>query len=93
MWLRVCVKMRLWFACELLSSAVWCVFCCVAFACGLFKRVCVFVCGLLCDLVWCDVCEVLCVLCFWCLCGLCVIECAMMYGVLLLTVCARVGLK
>ena len=61
--------------------------------CGLFKRVCVFACGLLCDLVRCVVCDVLCVLCCWCLCGVCVIECAMVYGLLLLTVCARVDLK
>ena len=30
---------------------------------------------------------------FFCVCGSCVIECAMVYGVLLLTVCAHVDLK
>ena len=63
----------------------------VVLVCGLSKHVCVFVCGSLCDVVWYVVCMVLCVL-FLCLCGFCVIECAMVYGVLPLTVCARVDL-
>ena len=46
---------------------VW--FCCVVFVCGLFKRVCVFVCGLLCDMVWYVVCAVLCVV----FCRVCVV--------------------
>ena len=33
------------------------------------------------------------VCCVLCLCGLCVVECAMVYGVSLLTVCAHVDLK
>ena len=50
-----------------------------------------FVCGLLCDVVWYVDCVVG-VVCMW-LCGLCVIEYAVLYGLLLLTVCACVGLK
>ena len=65
----------------------------VVFVCGLSKRVCVFVCGLLCDAVWYVSCAVLCVLRVCVLCGLCVIECAMVYVVLLLTGCAHVGVK
>ena len=51
-----------------------------------------FVSGLLCDVVWCVVCAVLCVLLFLC-CVVCVVECAVVYGLLLLTVCARADLK
>ena len=47
--------------------------------------------GLLRDVVRYGVCVVLFV--FMLLCGLCVIECAVVYGLLLLTVCARVDLK
>ena len=65
----------------------------VVFVCGSSKRVCVFVCGLLCDGVWCVACAVLCVLCFFCVCVVCVVECAMVYGAFLLIVCARVDLK
>ena len=37
----------------------------VVFVCGLFERVCVLACGLLCDIVWYAVCAVLCVLFFF----------------------------
>ena len=52
--------------------------------------VCLFV-VVLCDVVKYVVCDVLFV--FLCLCGVCVIECAVVYGMLLVTVCARVDLK
>ena len=58
--MRLCVRLNLNLRSvgDVLSSAVWCVLCCFVFVCGLFKRVCVRVCGLLCDIVWCVVCGV-----------------------------------
>ena len=85
----VCLNIGLWCVCDVLYRAVWCVLLLLC-VCAVSKRVCVFVCGLLRDVVWYVVCAAVCVLFFLCLCGLCVIECAMVYGVLLLTGCTRV---
>ena len=92
--LCVCLKVRLWcvFAiyCIVLYGLcvllLWClcVVCLNVFVC-LFVAHCVMLYGMSCAVLF--------VLLFLCLCGFCVIDGAMVYGALLLPVCARVDLK
>ena len=73
-----------------------CVVVVYVFVCGLSKHVRVLVRGSLCGVVWYGVCAVLRVLLFFlcvCLRGVCVIERVVVYGVLLLTVCAHASLN
>ena len=86
-----CLEMSLYFVRALLYGDVWCVcYSCFVLVCDMVKRACVFSLVVYCMMLHgLFLCGVVCVV-FMCLRGLCVIECAMLYGLLLLIACACV---